>query len=505
MVRWSAPRRRPYVPRQRLPTQRLDWERNAWPDWTTSNSARSGSTRSTAATWCSAGPLGAGHLRPRLLEAGSARSSSTASARRSTGEGLSSYPHPWLMPGFWQFPTVSMGSARSWRSTRRASCATCRRPRVLNDRRPQGLGLPRRRRDGRARVLGAISLAARERLDNLVFVVNCNLQRLDGPVRGNGKIIQELEASLPRRRLERHQGHLGQLLGPAAGPTTPRAAAQAHGGVRRRRLPGLQGQGRRLHPRAFLRQVSRDSRPGRQHVRRGHLAPEPRRARPVKVFAAYAKAMRAPGPADGDPGQDRQGLRHGRGRRGQNITHSQKKMGEDALKAFRDRFNIPISDEQIENAAPFSSRRGQPRDEIPARAPRGARRPLPARDRRCRAAERSPARRLQGAARRQRRARDVDHHGVRAHPHHLLRDKTIGKRVVPIVPDEAAPSAWRACSASSASTPTSASSTRRQDSDQVMYYREEQERPDPAGGHQRGRRHVVLDRRGTATPTTARR
>ena len=89
--------------------------------------------------------------------------------------------------------------------------------------------------------LGAIGMAGREKLDNLIFVVNCNLQRLDGPVRGNGKIIQELEAELPRRRLERHQGHLGQLLGSAA------RAQDKHGllrkrmmEVRRRRLPDLQ-------------------------------------------------------------------------------------------------------------------------------------------------------------------------------------------------------------------------------------------------------------------------
>ena len=97
---------------------------------------------------------------------------------------------------------------------------------------------------------------AREKLDNLIFVVNCNLQRLDGPVRGNGKIIQELEGRFPWRRLERDQGDLGLVLGSAAGARHRRPAAQAHGRMRRRRVPDLQVEGRRLCARAFLRQVS---------------------------------------------------------------------------------------------------------------------------------------------------------------------------------------------------------------------------------------------------------
>ena len=144
------------------------------------------------------------------------------------GGGLSSYPHPWLMPDFWQFPTVSMGLGRSCRFTRLASSVPGEsRP---QEARPQKvwafLG------DGEMdepESLGPITLASRESLDNLILVVNCNLQRLDGPVRGNGKIIQELEAAFPRRGLERHQGDLGQRLGPAAGRGRRRLAGQAHG------------------------------------------------------------------------------------------------------------------------------------------------------------------------------------------------------------------------------------------------------------------------------------
>ena len=150
--------------------------------------------------------------------------------------GLSSYPHPWLMPDFWEFPTVSMGLGPIM------AIYQARFNHYLVDRgiKPDAaasrvwafLG------DGECdepETLGAITLAAREQLDNLIFVINCNLQRLDGPVRGNGKIIQELEGRLPRRRLERHQGDLGLRLGPAAGQGHRRPAGAPHGRGGRRR------------------------------------------------------------------------------------------------------------------------------------------------------------------------------------------------------------------------------------------------------------------------------
>ena len=111
------------------------------------------------------------------------------------GQGISSYPHPWLMPDFWQFPTVSMGLGPLMAIYQARFMKYLQVARLHRRRRPQGLGLPRRRRDRRAREpMGAIGMAGREKLDNLIFVINCNLQRLDGPVRGNGKIIQELES-----------------------------------------------------------------------------------------------------------------------------------------------------------------------------------------------------------------------------------------------------------------------------------------------------------------------
>ena len=146
------------------------------------------------------------------------------------------------MPEFWQFPTVSMGLVADDGDLPGALHALPRRPRPCSTR--SGRKVWAFMGDGEMdepESLGAISLAAREKLDNLIFVINCNLQRLDGPVRGNGKIIQELEARLPRRRLERDQGDLGHELGSAARARPPGLAAQAHGRGGRRRVPGLQG------------------------------------------------------------------------------------------------------------------------------------------------------------------------------------------------------------------------------------------------------------------------
>ncbi len=176
------------------------------------------------------------------------------------GRGISSYPHPWLMPDYWQTPTVSMGlgpitaiyQARFWKYL-------------------EGRGLmPKTDRkvwcflgDGETdepESLGAISLAGREGLDNLIFVINCNLQRLDGPVRGNGKIIQELEGGFRGAGWNVIKIIWGSYWDPLLARDTERHAAAADDGNRRRRIPELQGLRRRVHARAFLRQVPGDRR-----------------------------------------------------------------------------------------------------------------------------------------------------------------------------------------------------------------------------------------------------
>ena len=160
-------------------------------------------------------------------KAGSARRSSSTTARRSAAAGLCSYPHPWLMPEFWQVPTGSMGIGpiSAIYQARFLRYLDTSRPR--RNRRAACLGRVRRRRDGRARIASAgLTLAAREKLDNLTFIINCNLQRLDGPVRGNGQIIQELEALFRGAGWNVDQGAVGLGLGPAVrARQDPRAAA----------------------------------------------------------------------------------------------------------------------------------------------------------------------------------------------------------------------------------------------------------------------------------------
>ncbi len=193
------------------------------------------------------------------------------------GGGLPSYPHPRLMPDFWEFPTVSMGLS-AINAVHQARFNRYLLARQLKDTSRSHvwafLG------DGETdepEVRGAIGLAAREELDNLTFVINCNLQRLDGPVRGNGKIIQELEASFRGAGLERDQGHLGPGLGPAAGQGHRRRAGEQDEHHPGRPVPDLRGGIGRLHQGELLRRRPAAAGHGRAPVRRRDPQPVPRR------------------------------------------------------------------------------------------------------------------------------------------------------------------------------------------------------------------------------------
>jgi len=268
------------------------------------------------------------------------------------GNGLSSYPHPWLMPHFWQFPTVSMGLGPIM------AVYQARFMRYLQDR---GLLNTEKRKvwafmgDGEMdepEALGSISLASRERLDNLIFVVNCNLQRLDGPVRGNSKIIQELEAEFRGAGWNVIKVIWGSYWDPLIardknGILLQRfhecvdgdyQAYKAKGGAYTREH--FFGKYREL---ADMVATMTDEDIWRLN-RGGHD--------PIKVYTAYAAAMRHKGQPTVILAKTVKGYGMGHAGEGTNITHSQKKMGEAALKDFRDRFNIPISDDQI-GAAPF--------------------------------------------------------------------------------------------------------------------------------------------------------
>ena len=196
--------------------------------------------------------------------------------------GLSSYPHPWLMPDFWSFPTVSMGLGPI------NAIYQARFMRYLENR---GLIPPTPRKvwaflgDGEMdepESMGSLTLASREKLDNLIFVINCNLQRLDGPVRGNGKVIQELEAAFRGAGWNVIKVIWGERLGRAAGARHHRPAPEAHGRSGGRRVPDLRHQGRRLHSQELLRQVPRAARPG--------VAPERRRPDPAAARRPRSRA-----------------------------------------------------------------------------------------------------------------------------------------------------------------------------------------------------------------------
>ena len=266
--------------------------------------------------------------------------------------GLSSYPHPWLMPDFWQFPTVSMGLGPLM------AIYQARFMKYLENREIQSQGDRKVwafMGDGEMdepESLGAISLASRENLDNLIFVVNCNLQRLDGPVRGNGKIIQELEAVF--------RGAGWNVIKVIWGSYwDPLLAKDTDGLLQKRMEEAVDGEYQAFKAKggAYTREHFFGKYPELKEMvadmsdediwrlnRGGHD--------PHKVYAAYAEAVEHKERPTVILAKTVKGYGMGEAGEGQNVTHSQKKMGEDALKAFRDRFNIPIGDDEIADA-PF--------------------------------------------------------------------------------------------------------------------------------------------------------
>ena len=351
--------------------------------------------------------------------------------------GLSSYPHPWLMPDFWQFPTVSMGL------TPMMAIYQARFMHYLHDR--EILDTKERKvwafiGDGEMdepESLGAITLASREHLDNLIFVINCNLQRLDGPVRGNGKIIQELEAVF--------RGAGWNVLKVLWGSYwDPLFARDTKGLLLKRMEEAVDGEYQAYKAKGgaytrkhffgkypeLLEMVANMSDEDIWRLNRGGHDP-------YKIYAAYAAAVKHQGQPTVILAKTVKGYGMGEAGEGQNITHQQKKMGEQALKAFRNRFNIPLSDEECIKA-PFY-KPAEDSDEI---------RYL--RERREALGGYMPVRRHQVAALKipQLTTFDMLLKGTEDREMSttmalvrllaiLTRDKQIGKYLVPIVPDEA--------------------------------------------------------------------
>ena len=353
------------------------------------------------------------------------------------GGGLSSYPHPWLMPDFWEFPTVSMGlgpiqaiyQARFIRYLENRGLKKARGGRVWAFMGDGEMDEPES--------LGSITLASRERLDNLIFVVNCNLQRLDGPVRGNGKIIQELEAIF--------RGAGWNVIKVIWGTDWDNLMINDRDGILVKRMGEItDGQYQKyfVESGAYFRHNLFGSDP-RLLKMVEHLSDEQlSRMRlgghdPIKVHAAFKAATEHEGAPTVVLAKTIKGYGLGEAGEGKNITHQQKKLNEDELRVFRSRFGIPIADEELHDA-PFH----RPADDSPEIRYMQERRKqlggyLP--ERKVRSKPIPPVSGLHF---------EEFHKGTDAREvsttmvfvrllGKLLRDPEIGKLIVPIIPDEA--------------------------------------------------------------------
>jgi pyruvate dehydrogenase E1 component len=391
------------------------------------------------------------------------------------GKGLSSYPHPWLMPDFWQFPTVSMGLGPIM------AIYQARFLRYLQDR---GLGKTEGRKvwcflgDGETdepESLGSISMASREKLDNLVFVVNCNLQRLDGPVRGNGKIIQELEASF--------RGDGWNVIKVIWGSGWDQLLARDHSGkllqVMEECIDG-DYQSFKSKDGAFVRKEFFGRYPETAAMvadwtdqeiwaltRGGHD--------PMKVYTAYKAANEHKGQPTVILAKTVKGYGMGESMEGQNIAHQAKKMKGEDVRQFRDRFNIPIPDGQLEEV-PFY----RPPETSPEmkwlrerKAALGAN--VPSRRRKAAEALHAPPLSTFDAQLKSSGERELS--TTMAFVRILtsmMRDKNIGKHVVPIVADEARTFGMEGMFRQAGIYSHVGQLYKPEDADQLMFYKESQ-------------------------------
>jgi pyruvate dehydrogenase E1 component len=353
------------------------------------------------------------------------------------GIGLSSYPHPWLMPDFWQFPTVSMGLGPMM------AIFQARFVRYLEHR---GMAKPSDRKvwaflgDGEMdepESMGALTMPVREGLDNLIFVINCNLQRLDGPVRGNGKIIQELEAAF----LGAGWNVIKVLWGSRWDPLLAR---DSKGLLRRVMEDSVDGEYQNFKAKggAYTREHFFGKYPELKAMVANMSDEEIWRLNrgghdPRKVYAAYAAAMTHKGQPTVILAKTVKGFGLGKGGEGQMVAHQQKKLSEEDLRAFRDRFNIPVSDEDIsrlpfrkpdessDEARYLQERRASFGGYLPARRKEAQPLAIPPLE------AFQPV--LEGTGEREISTTMAFVRLLTI----LLKDKNIGKNIVPIVPDEA--------------------------------------------------------------------
>ena len=391
------------------------------------------------------------------------------------GNGLSSYPHPWLMPDYWQFPTVSMGLGPI-QAIYQAHIMKYLSSRGLMDNSDRKvwafLG------DGEMdepESLGAISKASREKLDNLIFVINCNLQRLDGPVRGNGKIIQELEAvfrgagwNVIKVVWGRHWDKLLQ--------------ADSEGLLQARMDEVVDGEYQNYASRggAYTREHFFGKSPQLLKMVE-HLSDEDIMALnrgghdPFKVYAAYAEAVKPNGKPTVILAKTIKGYAFGASAEAQNATHSVKKLDIESLKKFRDRFGIPIEDKKLENVPYYRP----PEDSLELRYMKKARESLggsvPQRRKETYALN-LPASKIFDDLAKSSGEREISTTMAFVRLlNALCKDKEIGERVVPIVPDEARTFGMEGMFRQLGIYSSAGQLYDPADSHQVMFYREDKE------------------------------
>ena len=390
------------------------------------------------------------------------------------GDGLSSYPHPWLMPDYWQFPTVSMGLG---------PLQAIYQAHVMKYLHSRGLTEKGERKvwcfvgDGETdepETLGSIALAGREKLDNLIFVVNCNLQRLDGPVRGNGKIIQELEGVFRGAGWNVLKVVWGRRWDPLFDMDEEGVMQQAMNELVDGEMQGFKSNGGAFTRKHFfgrypeLAKLAESLSDGdiEQLNRGGHD--------PYKVYAAYHKAVHHKGQPTVILAHTVKGYGFGKVGEATNTTHSLKKLDVDTLKSFRDRFGVPISDDKIEEVPYYRPAPDSPeaiymkrrREALggfyPKRRPQSA--PLTAPPLDLFQAQ------LDGSGDREISTTMAFVRMLSS----ITKDKRIGKRVVPIVPDEARTFGMEGMFRQLGIYTSEGQKYVPNDRDQVMYYREDQ-------------------------------
>jgi pyruvate dehydrogenase E1 component len=393
--------------------------------------------------------------------------------REVDGKGVSSYPHPWLMPDFWQFPTVSMGLG---------PIQAIYQARYLKYLHARGLADTSNRKvwvfcgDGEMdepESLGAIGMAAREKLDNLIFIINCNLQRLDGPVRGNGKIIQELEGEFrgsgwnviklvwgsywdPLLARDK-DGHLHRVMQETVDGEYQNYKAN-DGAFVRKHFFGK-------HPQ-LLEMVSRMSDEDIWRLNRGGHDPH-------KIYAAYHAAVNTKGQPTVILAKTIKGYGLGKQGQAQNPTHQLKKLDTDTIRDFRDRFNIPVPDDKLAEMPFYLPPADSPEMQYLQARRKALGGYLPTRRRK---ADSVPAIPDLSAFDQVLKATDREVSTTMQFVRFLtalLRDKNVGKQVVPIVPDEARTFGMEGMFRQLGIFASEGQKYTPVDKDQVMYYRED--------------------------------